>query len=498
MRTVISILAGLVAVLAGYLIFINFWPSGRGSVVVISEPPGAQVWVDLEPTNVVTDGKVSEIPYGQHSVTVKLDTLMAEPFAQVVNVHGGKPDTIRFTLLPPRTEIAARTVGRQLNTAPDVEHIPTAAEVRGSPVVEDTSSVIPNHAIPADSIPHTASLPAIPPPESIDVSQRAKSSDTGVIAISSSQKGATIFVNDHQISERTPANLNLPFGTYTIHVELKGYTSSPDEQAVRVTRAAMSQSVHFTLVKPKPEVRAIMVETSPVEGRIFVDSLFTGEGKATIERDFGTYVVTFGDLEGWRKPSPVRVTLTPSKPSDSVTVKYVRLFHASAQVNGEDSVALEGVDGWSSGIIFEKGNPQLSSAFGPKFTEIPEAKGKYAWELGMGDPNRNPTGGDYVAFSFRLPDDVPPDTPLNLRLCIYKSARRYPFSLSSRSEIVVEVNGKRFLDGFAPQYSTSSADQNHFEEWSLHDALQAGNNRILVYTGNGNTVFNYLLKMEVQ
>jgi hypothetical protein len=63
---------------------------------------------------------------------------------------------------------------------------------------------------------------------------------------------------------------------------------------------------------------------------------------------------------------------------------------------------------------------------------------------------------------------------------------------------MVEVNGKRFLDGFTPQYSTSSADLSRYEEWSLHDALKPGENQILVYTGNGNTVFNYLWKIEIQ
>src|SRR4030067_655845 len=114
MPTVISLLASLVVILTGYLFVINFWPTGRGSVVVISDPPGAQVWVDLEPTNTVTNGEVTQIPRGKHSITVRLDTLMAEPFAQVVNVRGGKPDTVRFALLPPRSEMAARTVGRRL------------------------------------------------------------------------------------------------------------------------------------------------------------------------------------------------------------------------------------------------------------------------------------------------------------------------------------------------------------------------------------------------
>ena len=155
------------------------------------------------------------------------------------------------------------------------------------------------------------------------------------------------------------------------------------------------------------------------------------------------------------------------------------------------------IERWSTGIIFERSNPQASNALGPKIKEIPEAK-KFGWELGMGDPNRNPTGGDYVLFSFTLPEDVPPETPLTLKIYVYKSSKRYPFSLAGRSEVAVEINGRQFLDGFTPRYETAAADLDRYDEWSLSRALRPGDNQVLVYTGNGNTVFNYLWKIEIQ
>jgi hypothetical protein len=277
---------------------------------------------------------------------------------------------------------------------------------------------------------------------------------------------------------------------------MEGYSASPEEQSVRLSRAATSKSLDFTLQKAIREEHAFTVQTSPVTGRIFVDDMAVGEGTAKCEREYGTYTVTFGDVEGWRTPAPMRVTLTPTQPKNVVKAQYTRLFHAFAEVIRADSVSAVGVDHWSTGVIFEKGKLEPSHALGPKIKELSEGK-KFAWELGMGDPNHNPTGGDYVIFSVPLPEDVSPDTPLRLRLYLYKSEQRYPFSLAARSEVVVEVNGRTFLDGYAPKYETASADAEHYDEWPLQYVLAPGLNQIVIYTGVGNTVFNYLWKVEI-
>ncbi len=115
----------------------------------------------------------------------------------------------------------------------------------------------------------------------------------------------------------------------------------------------------------------------------------------------------------------------------------------------------------------------------------------------MGDPNRNPTGADYIEFVFTLPDEVPPSTPLNLRLYLYRSNRKYPLSLSSRCEITVTVNGRVFLDNFRPRHDQTLADGERYEEWSLQHSLVPGENRILIRTGEKNQIFSYLWKFEV-
>ena len=519
MRLVISFLALAIIAMVGYLIYINWWPTTHGALVVISDPPGAQVWVDLEPTDVITNGVVLKLARGSHSVTVKLDTLQPDPFAQVVNVRGGQADTIRFQLRTPRGLIVTPPP-QQAPTTTDIAtlspesalaRMPTAADLRagiGETKPEPESAFVPSsepfvtnaEVTPTEPVSEpVVEAPTAPPSSPLVELPRAEvetDNETGTIQVSSSEPGALIYVNDRLLDDRTPANIPMPFGTYVVRVELEGYSVSPDEQSVRIGRVAASTFIHFTLSKAEREIRAISVETAPVEGRIFVDGMFVGEGTVTCERDFGNYMLSFGDVEGWRAPKPIRVTLTPANSNQSITARYTKLYHAFAEVGEGSQVSAEGFGKWSTGIILERGKPQPSDALGSKIKEIPGSK-KLGWELAMGDPNRNPTGGDYVIFSFDLPEDVPPDSPLNLRLYLYKSDRKYPFTLAGHSEVVVEVNGRHFLNGFAPRYETYAADLDRYEEWSLTHVLKPGENRIMVYTGDGNTIFNYLWKIEI-
>ena len=520
MRLVILTLAVWIVVMLGYLVYTNWWPNSHGAIVVFSEPAGAQIWVDLNPTNVITNGIVYNLPRGQHSVTVKLDTLLSEPFAQVVQVRSSHVDTLHFALYSP----GGTPFQRQPSKAPAITElsaavaemdsvartIPTSAALRATGVTADSAADAaaepyshPQSLSPrADSVTNrrpdlnpTSVLPAYPTDEARTT--EARTDENGVIQITSSEPGARIMINDHESAERTPATVSVPFGTYTIEVELGGYTVSPDQQSVRISRASSSPVVHFTMREKVVAIRAFSVKTEPIEGRIFVDKIFVGEGTTTCERDYGTYEVSFGDVDGWRAPKPVRVALTPANPQHEIDARYSRLYHAFAQVNGEKSIGMEGFDHWSTGVIFETGDPLPSDLLGAKIREIPDSK-KFGWELAMGDPNRNPTGGDYVVFTFTLPEDVSPESPFNLRLFVYRSSRNYPFTITGgRSEIVVEVNGRRFLDGISPRFETYAADLDRYEEWSLTHVLKPGENRVMVYTGDGNKTFNYLWKVEI-
>jgi hypothetical protein len=97
-----------------------------------------------------------------------------------------------------------------------------------------------------------------------------------------------------------------------------------------------------------------------------------------------------------------------------------------------------------------------------------------------------------------LPESGVESLPLNLKLYLYRSNKKYPLSLSNRSEITVTVNGRIFLDNYRPHNDSEGVEFDRFEDWSLQHTLVPGENRIMVRSGNNNNVFNYLWKIAIE
>jgi hypothetical protein len=473
MRTVLWTLLAIVLLLAGYIAADHWWPKGEGTLVVMSDPPGAQVWLDLKPTTVLTTSAL-RIAAGPHSVTVRKDTMEADPFAIAVDIRPGGRDTVHFQLippslrLPPRPAVSPRPVVPPPAAPPQPEPL---AGRRGSLRRADSSRIAPPAAKPL--LPSTAPL-----------------------EISSTLLGARVYINDSLRPEVTPVTLRLPPGNYTVRVTMDGYVPDPRDQTVRLVPSTVPQFVFFTLNEDRAAHREIVIETTPVSGPIAVDNAPVGEGKAVVPRDFGIYTVSFGEVEGFRTPQPVQVSLTPSRPRQEVKGAYTRRFHVSAQAESENSVKTDGDLRWETGIYLNN-TAQPNASLGPHIREISGTQ-KFGWELAAGDPNRNPVGGDYIEFIFELPPDVPPDAPLGLRLYLYRSGRRYPLTVNSRSELIVTVNGRKFLEGYRPTHSVTVADYDRYEEWSLQGMLKPGENRVMIRTSDDNTLYNYLWKFELR
>ncbi|MDD5087695.1 MAG: PEGA domain-containing protein [bacterium] len=490
MRIFLALIAAAVLALAGYLAYVTFWPTKPGALVVLSDPPGAQVWLDLEATDYLTGPEPIPLSPGKHSIMVKMDTLEADPVACTVDIRSGATETVNFRLhavdiRPPTRKHSPRTETARTEPEPlplveaaaprDFPDIPTADELRRRAETEESAAELPVAETP-------------PPPE--------PKPTTGLVEVSSSRLEARIFVNESLQDELTPTTLELPGGEYTIRVEMTGYEARPTESRVTILPGGLRKFLFFDLAEMDTVKKEILIETAPVAGAIFVDSVLVGTGRAVVPHEYGLMTVTFGSVEGYITPAPVPLALTAQNPAPEVRVVYARAFHAMAQANGPNVIATDGDVSWIPGVYFEDG-PLPSAALGAKIREIPGAQ-KFGWELAMGDPNRNPTGGDYIEFRVTLPDDVPPDAPLTLRLYLYRAPRRYPFALSAQSEIVVIINDRPFLSSYRPTHTVEVADLERFEEWPLTGMLTAGANRVMIRAGESNTVYNYLWKFEIR
>jgi len=60
---------------------------------------------------------------------------------------------------------------------------------------------------------------------------------------------------------------------------------------------------------PPPGKAILSVDTTPVKGRVYIDGSFVATAPWADVLDPGTYVVSFGEMEGYITPEPVEVTL---------------------------------------------------------------------------------------------------------------------------------------------------------------------------------------------
>lgn len=249
-------MGGLIAVMLGLLIQEHWKPLGRGSLVVISTPPGGTIWLDLKPTDRVTDGRLEHVRPGRHSVAVRTPMMQSDPVAQVVDVHAGRTDTVFFRLqplgtVPPAPEVTDTGTDTPLPLPPlgDVAddtaqaYVPTGDELRRN--AEQAESLLTRPALLP--LPHNE-----PRTSQATTEARAKTqAGTGGVEIRTSEPGAQVFVDGVLQDGLTPLRLALNPGPHIVHVEREGFEPDRAVDSINVRAGGASQSIFFNLL-PRP------------------------------------------------------------------------------------------------------------------------------------------------------------------------------------------------------------------------------------------------------
>lgn len=97
------LLFGLLAGVLGWVL----WPSDdaaeaqvtTGALIVESEPPGAEIWMDNKPLGVKTPARVGEVQVGAHVLTLRVEE--QEVFRAAVDLRPGQELTVRGAYEPP-------------------------------------------------------------------------------------------------------------------------------------------------------------------------------------------------------------------------------------------------------------------------------------------------------------------------------------------------------------------------------------------------------------
>jgi hypothetical protein len=241
------------------------YPLSPGSIAVTSTPSGAAIFLDGTDTGLVTPATISDVPVGDHVVTLTLDDYADASAA--VPVQSGETATVDLTLTRHTGSLAVTSTptgakvfidsadtGKTTNATVDRigigDHVVTLAK-DGYRTAEANVTIRYNE---------TATL-------HMDLIAA-----TGNITVASSPEGASIFLDGTDTGKATNTTLeNVPAGEHAVTVKKSGYMDATKTVTVVDRETA---TVSFALAEPSG---SIAVTSSPDGARIILDGADTGE-----------------------------------------------------------------------------------------------------------------------------------------------------------------------------------------------------------------------------
>ncbi|MDD2255152.1 DUF3344 domain-containing protein [Methanoculleus sp.] len=236
-----------------------------GSILVTSTPTGAAVWLDGEETGEVTDCTLTNVPAGDHVVTVKLDGY-ADASMPVTVATG---ETAEVDL-----ELTTLTGSLTVTSTPEG----AAILIDGADTGEVTNATLDGIAVGThtvtlkkDGYADTTADVTVAYNETAAL-HRDLVEARGSITVASTPTGAAIWLDGIDTGMTTNAILeNVAAGEHTVTVKKAGYADASMIVTVVDDGTAVA---HFTLTEP---AGIIAVTSSPDGARIVLDGAETGE-----------------------------------------------------------------------------------------------------------------------------------------------------------------------------------------------------------------------------
>ncbi|MDK9699716.1 MAG: PEGA domain-containing protein [bacterium] len=470
------LLIGFVFALAGGWALYQFVLRDRKALVIVeSEPRGAVVQINGIKIG-VTPYEFRTNSFGKYTIKVTMQHFVCSPESLVIDVQRKSKSFASFRLIPGDPNTMTETPVAQ-QPAPRAA-LPSVFK-RGVPQT---------NPVPERGLGEQEYL------KSSEENPRVIDAKYASVRIESDPSGAEVWIDNTPTSKLTPHVATLPLGIHRIVVKKSGYRAIDGEQIVSLATASSMQNLLFQLVAEAQATQGrAFVSTRPINGKVFLDGSLRGTGEVTIEPlAYGEYTLSFGAVEGYRTPAPVHVSITSGNSVATIVGTYEPLLSLVVSIDNQGGVR----SGDASILygVYADGNFTTDNANGPQKKYFKDVN-FWSWELGYGYQNRNPAGSDAIELRFVLPDGIDKNN-LKLRLFGYATNRSYPFTVSGKTRISVELNGKTVAGDVTPTRNLDREDPPGFDEWRIGNWLQAGENRLIVRTSSSSTAV-YLLSRIV-
>ncbi len=438
-----------------------------GEILVLSDPPGAAVFVELEDSGLRTPALLSYPLHEELSLQVRLPGHQSDPLIQRMTA-GVLPDTAFFHLRPYVPLSAPDSVARPLTTPPAGLKAPASDATRPVPPSQVPDRMPPADGGESDVDPETAS--------SNDSRQQPSAAQARP-----EERGLPFLVLEHWDPRFRLSRNSLPLA---VDEEGRARPGQPGPGYFRVHLggAVLLDTVltlraggeTHRLLLPGPE-RLLEVRVEPPEGQLLFEGLAAARGSQLLPRSLLPRRLRFGKLAGWLVPAD---TLVSAEQPTPLVIRY--LPEQSFVWPEEEGRAVLRLVAAGARIPKE----------GLREFELP---GEAPLRLGRGRNDRRPWGVSEFVFECVLPAETHPDLPAWLSLRARDTGDNFPMSFRDRAQLYVDCNGVALSRELLLEEEAGE------RRWPVGRSLRPGSNRITVRAVESNTSWAELqgLKLEL-
>lgn len=498
------------AILAAALVYYLFSAkeAQTGSIIIESNIPGASVFLNNDKKGYADFMRIIPgVPAGLHRVSLKKSGYLAEPEFYDLEIAADSAVTVYFRFEP----LSLHNQGYLKITADyddsqiliNDEPYGVLSEKTVLPLAQGDYNVMVNktgfETLPAQkyvsiSPGDTVVIAFQQIPLSSRKTFRAETragAQTGALEITANTRGGRIFLNDQDTGKETDYVFSgIPLGRYTIKVQREGYQTIPPEHALTLTASQPRAEIAFELVK---RYEKVSIRTNPAKGDILIDGKLRGNGAFEGMLETGEHELSFGNIPGYKTPQKRTIAVLPNLPLN-LQVDYFPQMQVVAEISDDGNLRSDKCE-VKTGYTFSNRGFTASEEAGPDIVYL-EALKSYYWKFGFAFPFRNPKGNDALKVSFNLPRESAYAQKFTLKFYAAASRDRYPFSLSSKVDIKIKLNGNILSYYYKPKFFDELNGMEEVE-WDISSYVKPGPNSLEITLTDDNNTFILLKRIVI-
>ena len=476
---------------------------GKGYLLVQSNIPQGQIYIDEKLRLGVSLNQPFLLSEGSYRITYRKTGFNSFPPAQNITINIRDTTKVQFVLAADQNDEIA--IVRLNSTLPDAKVFVNNdfyGIVQNNPQLslapcdyrialkKENYTTIPPFADISLNKGDSISLPFAFSERTI--SRIRKEQIYGLIEVRSNVPDAKIYLNGSYSGFNTDYIFNkVPLGSYTVSIQLSGFSVEPGEKTVNLTAGSPHQVINFSMRRSE---LPITFKTVPVKGDIFMDGEKLGSGEWRGVLSPGRYQLTFGTVNYFEPPAATTLSINETSPGE-YTFRYLPIY--KIEFNPDGILPEKEYGTIQLGYTDEDNVFYSDPKNAPEITKT-EGFSQKVWLMGYAFAYRNPPENDAIQFSFNIPSTVDLSRNLWLKMWGYRTDENYPMEFSSVSEIRISVNNRMIQEDYTPEFGIEQGGNSRFEQFRINNLLRHGKNRILISTGPLNTTFFALWKIAIE